>query len=153
MSGVIVERRDQVLITGGRCPPERAFSTAFVMPLSINGLFLTERAISLHCRLPIADCRLKAAEGLKSAIGNQKSAIISSCDPSKSSSACACCCASCNRVSAGPTASPGFVHPKSCLHHHRAGGPPGSSPHHEPSDANLSNASGRLYQATRFRAR
>src|SRR5829696_5345270 len=59
MSGVIVERRDQVLITGGRCPPERAFSTAFTMPLSMNRPFLTERAISLHCRFPIADCRLK----------------------------------------------------------------------------------------------
>jgi hypothetical protein len=60
------------LITGGRCPPERAFSTAFVMPLSINGPFLTERAIKPP--LPIADCRLKDAEGLK--IGNRKSAII-----------------------------------------------------------------------------
>src|ERR1051325_9095325 len=45
MSGVIVERRDQVLITGGRWLPARAFSTAFVMPLSMNGPFLTERAI------------------------------------------------------------------------------------------------------------
>src|SRR5215213_7497162 len=58
MSGVIVERRDQVLITGGRCPPERAFSTAFTMPLSMNGPFFTERAMFLHFQLPIADCRL-----------------------------------------------------------------------------------------------
>jgi hypothetical protein len=46
MSGVIVERRDQVLITGGRWLLERAFSTAFKMPLSMNGPFLTERAIT-----------------------------------------------------------------------------------------------------------
>jgi hypothetical protein len=58
MSGVIVERRDQVLITGGRAPPERARSTAFVIPLSINGPFLTERAMGPpHCQLPICDCR------------------------------------------------------------------------------------------------
>src|SRR5688572_2016306 len=48
MSGVMVERRDHVLMTGGRWPPARAFSTAFRMPLSMNGPFLTERAISLH---------------------------------------------------------------------------------------------------------
>jgi hypothetical protein len=45
MSGVMVERRDHVLMTGGLCPPDRAFSTAFTMPLSMNGPFLTERAI------------------------------------------------------------------------------------------------------------
>src|SRR5215212_10281676 len=56
MSGVIVERRDQVLITGGRCAPARAFSTAFRMPLSMNGPFLTERAISLQS-FPIANFR------------------------------------------------------------------------------------------------
>src|SRR4030095_10757256 len=55
MSGVIVERRDQVLITGGRCPPARARSTAFVMPLSMNGPFLTERAITLHFGFAILD--------------------------------------------------------------------------------------------------
>jgi hypothetical protein len=59
MSGVIVDRRDQVLITGGRCPPERAFSTAFTMPLSMNGPFFTERAMFLHFQLPIADCRFQ----------------------------------------------------------------------------------------------
>src|SRR5215218_1496091 len=64
MSGVMVERRDQVLITGGRCPPARAFSTAFVMPLSMYGPFLTERAISLHCRFPISNCQFEGAEGL-----------------------------------------------------------------------------------------
>src|ERR1044072_4754811 len=125
MSGVIVERRDQVLITGGRCEPARAFSTAFVMPLSMNGPFLTERAID--CFSDIGPIGL---------IGP----ITSSCDPSGSSSACACCCASCNRVSAGPRALRDFVRPKSYLHHHRAGGPPDSSPHHEPSDAVRSNA-------------
>jgi hypothetical protein len=57
MSGVIVDRRDQVLITGGRAPPERARSTAFVIPLSINGPFLTERAMELLL-LPISDCQL-----------------------------------------------------------------------------------------------
>src|SRR5689334_22745796 len=67
MSGVIVERRDQVLITGGRCPAERAFSTAFMMPLSMNGPFLTERAIGLHfqiadCRFSIASCRFSIAK-------------------------------------------------------------------------------------------
>ena len=58
MSGVIVERRDQVLITGGRCPPARTRSTAFRMPLSMNGPFLTERAICLHCRLLIRCFRI-----------------------------------------------------------------------------------------------
>src|SRR5215213_3350276 len=72
MSGVIVERRDHVLITGGRCPPARAFSTAFVMPLSMYGPFLTERAMFLHFRLPIADCRFQLA------IGNCKSQLFSS---------------------------------------------------------------------------
>src|ERR1700752_2332319 len=112
MSGVIVERLDQVLITGGRCPPLRAFSTALVMPLSMNGPFLTERAMNHSNMGPI---------GLM---------LTSSCDPSGSSSAFACCCASCNRESAGPRALPDYVHPRSCLHHHRAGGPPDSSPHH-----------------------
>src|SRR6185503_6562016 len=56
MSGVIVDRRDQVLITGGRWPPDRARSTAFVMPLSMNGPFLTERAMILHFGFAISDC-------------------------------------------------------------------------------------------------
>src|ERR1044071_915239 len=53
MSGVIVERRDQVLMTCGRCPPERTRSTILRMPLSIQGPFLTERGITLF---RIADC-------------------------------------------------------------------------------------------------
>src|ERR1041384_7240385 len=57
MSGVIVERRDQVLITGGRAPPERARSTAFVIPLSINGPFLTERAMFFVSPVPIGPIR------------------------------------------------------------------------------------------------
>jgi hypothetical protein len=61
MSGVIVERRDHVLMTGGRWPPARAFSTAFKMPLSMNGPFLTERAMRYrsisHWQLPIADLK------------------------------------------------------------------------------------------------
>src|SRR5688572_11393421 len=59
MSGVMVERRDHVLMTGGLEPPARAFSTAFTIPLSMNGPFLTERAISLHFQLAIADCRFE----------------------------------------------------------------------------------------------
>src|SRR5688572_3801731 len=57
MSGVMVERRDHVLMTGGLEPPARAFSTAFTIPLSMNGPFLTERAISLHFQLAIADLK------------------------------------------------------------------------------------------------
>src|SRR4051794_16437259 len=45
ISGVIVERRDQVLIAGGRALPARIRSTAFAMLLSTNAPFLTERAI------------------------------------------------------------------------------------------------------------
>src|SRR5215213_613979 len=76
MSGVIVERRDQVFITGGRCPPARAFSTAFTIPLSMNGPFLTERAMSLHFQLPIAKCQFeKVPKVFESAIGNRQLAI------------------------------------------------------------------------------
>src|SRR5689334_8289235 len=61
MSGVIVERRDHVLMTGGREPPARAFSTAFTMPLSMNGPFLTERAMRYRSisdwQLPIAELK------------------------------------------------------------------------------------------------
>jgi hypothetical protein len=42
----MVERRDQVLIAGGRDAPERTSSTFFSRCLSMNGPFLTERAIS-----------------------------------------------------------------------------------------------------------
>src|SRR5919205_380363 len=45
-SGVMVERRDQVLIAGGRAAPERTSSTFFSRCLSMNGPFLTERAMS-----------------------------------------------------------------------------------------------------------
>src|ERR1051326_2066456 len=51
MSGVIVERRDQVLMTCGRCPPARTRSTILRMPLSIQGPFLTERGISKFAHL------------------------------------------------------------------------------------------------------
>ena len=44
-SGVMVERLDQVLIAGGRAAPERTSSTFFSRCLSMNGPFLTERAI------------------------------------------------------------------------------------------------------------
>src|SRR5215208_874876 len=156
MSGVIVERRDHVLITGGRCPPARAFSTAFKMPLSMNGPFLTERAIRLHlhCRFPISNCQFeKMPKVFKSAIGNRQLAITWFYDPSESSSESAYCCVSCNREWAGPRASPDFFRLKFCPHHHRAGGPPGSSPRRELSDANLSNAIVRPYPAKRSHAR
>jgi hypothetical protein len=45
MSGVIVERRDQVLITGGRCPPARAYSPAVEKPPTLNAPDVPERAI------------------------------------------------------------------------------------------------------------
>src|ERR1044072_1524189 len=45
-SGVMVERRDQVLIAGGRDAPDRTSSTFFSRCLSMNGPFLTERAIA-----------------------------------------------------------------------------------------------------------
>src|SRR5207245_5646951 len=77
MSGVIVERRDQVRITCGRCPPERTRSTILRIPLSIQGPFLTERGM-VYFRLPIANRRFENAFWLtsQSAIGNQKSAIL-----------------------------------------------------------------------------
>src|ERR1043166_1625149 len=82
MSGVIVERRDHVLITGGRCPPARAFSTALTMPLSMNCPFLTEGAIMspfsiANCRLPIADFRsaLSTPKVFQLAIANRQSPI------------------------------------------------------------------------------
>jgi len=153
MSGVIVERRDHVLITGGRWLLARTFSTAFTMPLSINGPFLTERAIFLHCRLPIADCQSKDAEGLKSAIGNRQSTITWFSDPSGSSSAFACYCASYTRASAAPTASPDFVRLKSCLRRLRAGGPPDSSPRRERAAAVPSSAIFPLCPAKHFRVR
>src|SRR6185503_4407696 len=93
------------------------------MPLSMNVPFLTERAITWFS------------------------------DPSGSSSAFACCCASCNHASVDPTESRGFVRPKSYPRRHHAGGPQDSLPHHEPSGAILSNATGRPYRAKRFHAR
>src|SRR4029077_6402702 len=55
ISGVIVERRDQVLITCGRCPPARTRSTILRIPLSIQGPFLTERGIA-YLGLLIVEC-------------------------------------------------------------------------------------------------
>src|SRR5215218_5132833 len=49
-SGVMVERRDHVLIAGGRDAPERTSSTFFSRCLSMNGPFLTERAIIFSLR-------------------------------------------------------------------------------------------------------
>src|ERR671931_63530 len=50
-SGVMVERRDQVLIAGGRLPPCRISSTFFSKCRSMNGPFFTERAIVFSLRL------------------------------------------------------------------------------------------------------
>src|SRR5207249_11305826 len=50
-SGVIVDRRDQVLITCGRWDPARTRSTILRMPLSIQGPFLTERGMALRFRI------------------------------------------------------------------------------------------------------
>src|SRR5438270_9237998 len=73
MSGVMVERRDQVRITCGRCEPARIRSTVFRIPLSTQGPFLTERGM-FHFRLLIADCRfeyrLEPIENRQLAIGN-----------------------------------------------------------------------------------
>src|ERR1700738_413086 len=51
ISGVIVERRDQVRITCGRCEPARMRSTTFRMPLSTQAPFFTERGISFPFRI------------------------------------------------------------------------------------------------------
>src|ERR1041385_309811 len=71
MSGVIVERRDQVRITCGRCPPERTRSTILRTPLSIQGPFFTERGITLF---RISEFGLRISR-LQSAFRNQQSAI------------------------------------------------------------------------------
>src|SRR5437764_2365931 len=47
-SGVMVERRDQVLIAGGRLAPPRISSTFFSRCRSMNGPFFTERAMSFR---------------------------------------------------------------------------------------------------------
>src|SRR5947209_20534950 len=63
----MVERRDQVLIAGGRFAPPRISSTFFSKWRSMNGPFLTERAISflyLNCFLlhaPVAHDHLRGA--------------------------------------------------------------------------------------------
>src|SRR2546423_3045355 len=49
-SGVMVERRDHVLIAGGRLAPPRISSTFFSRCRSMNGSFLTERAIVFSLR-------------------------------------------------------------------------------------------------------
>src|SRR5215813_2583736 len=71
MSGVIVERRDQVLMTCGRWPPARIRSTILRMPLSIQGPFLTERGIN-YFQFLIADCRFKNLLQLQEPFGNRQ---------------------------------------------------------------------------------
>src|SRR5205085_11141288 len=82
-SGVMVERRDQVLIAGGREAPCRISSTFFSKCRSMNGPFFTERAIAFRfAPLPIADFGLwiaeQASRGFQSAIRNPQSAIRNS---------------------------------------------------------------------------
>src|SRR5919107_3785484 len=65
-SGVMVERRDQVLIAGGRAAPDLTSSTFFSRCLSMNGPFLTERAIAfLYLRVllnaPVAHDHVRGA--------------------------------------------------------------------------------------------
>src|SRR6266404_6994796 len=75
ISGVMVERRDQVRITCGLCEPARIRSTTFRMPLSTQAPFFNERGIT-HFRLPILDCQfLKRPTPLKNQIGNWQLAI------------------------------------------------------------------------------
>src|SRR5437763_9119606 len=76
-SGVMVERRDQVLIAGGRLPPCRISSTFFSRCRSMNGPFFTERAITLQIfdlRFLIFDLsvRFGSGSGFQSQIKNQK---------------------------------------------------------------------------------
>src|SRR5438270_7637071 len=74
-SGVMVERRDQVLIAGGREAPCRISSTFFSRCRSMNGPFFTERAITLQIfdlRFLICPFDSGAAQALKSQIKNQK---------------------------------------------------------------------------------
>src|SRR5438309_11224084 len=75
ISGVIVERRDQVRITCGRCEPSRMRATAFCMPLSTQAPFFTGRGIT-HCRLPILDCQFSEHPApLPAPLGNWQLAI------------------------------------------------------------------------------
>src|ERR1041385_196159 len=62
-SGVMVERRDQVLIAGGRLAPPRISSTFFSKCRSMNGPFLTERAITFRfapLQFKVASSKLRA---------------------------------------------------------------------------------------------
>src|SRR5229473_227685 len=51
ISGVMVERRDQVRITCGLCEPARIRSTTFRMPLSTQAPFFNERGIGFPFRI------------------------------------------------------------------------------------------------------
>src|SRR4030095_7649468 len=118
MSGEIVERRDQVLMTGGLCPPLRTFSTTFRMLLSMKGPFFTERAI-------YAPSEISEIRNFKFEI------LIWSFGRAESSSACVCYCAFCNRELVGPMGLLDSGHQKSFLHHHHADDPQDSSRLHE----------------------
>src|SRR5713101_6988166 len=77
MSGVMVERRDQVRITCGLCEPARIRSTTFRIPLSTQAPFFTERGIT-HFRLPILDYQFSETPNAatnQSVIGIWQSAI------------------------------------------------------------------------------
>src|SRR6185295_10768084 len=158
MSGVIVERRDQVLITGGRLPPARTFSTAFKTLSSMYGPFLTERAICLHCRFPIANCQFQNhSTRARRPIGNRHLAIGNAFTwffcPSKSFAACVYYFSSCNRASVVPTALPGYGRRKFFLHRRHADGPPGSWLRREHAGECPSSVNGQPYHKKRFRAR
>src|SRR5688500_14955722 len=126
MSGVIVERLDQVLITGGRLPPARARSTALRTLSSMYGPFLTERAIysrfaRFGCR--VSGCRVSGKPGAWHPI---LGTFISFFDPSKSFAAFACYFWSYNHASAGPRVLRDYDRLTFFLHHRRADGPQGS---------------------------
>src|SRR5947209_6920585 len=93
----------------------------------MNGPFLTERGID-------------------------QSYLSTLCCDERSSYPCACCCASCNRESAVPTASPDCDHLKSCLHHRRVGDQQGSLRLREREVEYRASANDPLYQKRYFRA-
>src|SRR6266403_2381991 len=99
------------------------------MLLSINGPFLTDRAIALHFQFPIAKCRLPILLSLQLAIGNELTSFF---DHAESSSAFACCSWSCNHAWVDPMASLDCARPKFFPLLHRGGDPPDSWQHHAP---------------------
>src|SRR5512138_1859725 len=122
-SGLIVERRDQVLITF-LSPLEFNASTFLSRWSSMNGPFFNERGIFHSLRV-----------------------ISSSDDLQPDASAISASAASCNPWSAYPTASPDDVRLSFALHRHPSGGPPGSWPHRAPTDGDRASATHRPCRA------